>query len=107
MVTPISKQPLCYDPGRKKFIYYEELISGIEEIIFPQSLKREDQKLLVEERLRSGPSFTVQAISGMPYTRDELVQAIDKEDDMGRMTIEAELSMLKDLLEKISKEINR
>ncbi|MBP6873012.1 MAG: hypothetical protein KBC43_13465 [Bacteroidales bacterium] len=98
----LAKQPLCYDPDRMKFIYYDELVSGQEEIIFPDSLSREDQKKLITERLKKGPDDTVQSISGMPYTRDDLIHAIENDEDMGNMTMEAELIMLRDLLRLIA-----
>jgi len=32
------KKPICYDPGRKKFIYFDEIVSGKEKIIPIESL---------------------------------------------------------------------
>jgi hypothetical protein len=97
------KKPMCYDPSRKKFIMYDELASGEEKIIDPATLSKEDQKILVIERLKRGPDFTVQSISGPPYHRDDVIQSIVNDEEMGKMSVEAELSMLKDLLKQILK----
>jgi len=99
------KKPLCYDPQRKKFIFYREIAAGREPIIMPELLTPEEQKLLVAERQRKGPDYTLRSISGRPYTRDEVVEAILTGTELGRMAVEAEVSMLKELLREIEKNL--
>jgi len=98
-------KPICYDPERKKFITYDEIISGQEKIINLNSLTKEDKKKLVIERLKKGPDFMVQSISGPPYNRDEIIRAINNDEEIGNMSVEAELIMLKDMLDQVSKEM--
>jgi hypothetical protein len=100
-----QKKPLCYDPGRKKFIFYNEITSGKEKIIPVEKLDLSDKKLLIVERQKKGPDYTIQAISGIPYTRDDVVRAILRDEDLGKMTMEADLSMLKDLLNEIQRNL--
>jgi len=99
------RQPLCYDPRRKKFITFREITSGKEKIIPLEKLSLEEMKMLVVERQLKGPDYTMQSISGMPFTRDDVVKSILKGDDIGKMTLEAEVSMLKDLLQTIEKNL--
>ncbi len=100
-----AKKPLCYDPGRKKFILFEEIASGKEPIISIDSLSDEDFKNLVIERQLAGPDYRVQAISGPPMGRDDVVRAIRFEDAFGRATLEAEKSYLRDLLDDIRRNL--
>ena len=58
------KQPLCYDPRRKKFIFFGDITSGAEKIIPVESLSADEAKLLVIERQKTGPDYTMQSISG-------------------------------------------
>ncbi len=99
------KQPLCYDPERKKFILFREIASGKEKIVPIEKLSPGELKLLILERQRKGPDYTIQAVSGPPYTRDDIVQAILRDEEIGKMTVEAEISMLKDLLQTIRKNL--
>lgn len=98
---PNRKKPLCYDPARKKFIYFDEIVSGKERIIPVETLPEEDLKTLVVERQRAGPDYKVQAISGPPYSRDDVVRAIEQNEQFGQITLEAEKSYLQDLLREI------
>ena len=93
------KRPLCYDPSRAKFILYDEIVSGEEDIVPVDNLSENDLKKLVIERWRVLPKEKkVQAISGPPYTRDDVIRAIEQDEPFGRMTLEAEKSYLRDLL---------
>lgn len=94
-------KPLCYDPGRDLFITLDDILSGREMIIPPDSLSDDDQKRLVIRRQQTGPDYTVQAISGPPMTRDDVIEAIERDDQFGRMTVEAEIAYLKDFLARI------
>lgn len=98
---PDRNKPLCYDPHRKKFITFDEIISCTEPIIPPEQLSAEDLKRLIIERQRVGPDYKVQAMSGPVMSRDEVVQAISRDEPFGRATTEAELSHLRDLLAQI------
>jgi hypothetical protein len=95
-------KPLCYDPERDMFITLDDILSGREMIIRPDSLSRDDRKRLVIRRQQTGPDYTVQSISGPPMTRDDVIEAILRDDEFGRMTVEAEISYLKDFLAGIS-----
>ncbi len=103
---PNLRKPLCYDPARKKFILFEEIVSGKESIIPVETLSEGDFKKLVIERHRRGPDYKIQAMSGSPLSRDDVVQAIDQEDPFGRMTLEAEKSSLRDLLAEIRRNLD-
>jgi hypothetical protein len=96
-------KPVCYDPSRKKFIYYDEITSGKENIIPLDTLSEDDIKKLVIERQKAGPDYRVQAISGPPYSRDEVIQAIEQNDPFGLVTVAAEISYLKGLLISLGK----
>ncbi len=100
-------KPLCYDPERKKFIRFDEIVSGEESIIPLEHLSEDDLKTLIIERQRCGPDYRVQAISGPPHTRDEVVAAIQRGDKIGRMTMEAETSHLRDLLRQIQHHLDQ
>ena len=94
-------KPLCYDPDRLKFIRYNEIIAGEEKIIRLETLSDDDFKKLVIERFRSGPNFTVQAMSGRPHSRDDLIEAIEKNTEFGKETLLAEKSYIQYLLDEI------
>lgn len=94
-------KPLGYDPDRDKFIYLDELVSGKEKIVPLARLTPEQQKRLVVERQRLGPDYRVQVLSGLAYNRDQVVQEILADTDFGRMTVQADIMSLTELLEKI------
>ncbi len=96
-----KKKPLCYDPSRKKFIYYDEIITRKEQVVSPSALSKEDQKKLVLERQAAGPDYKTQSISGPLMTRDDVVKAIMNDEKYGRIAVEAEISYLDDLLGQI------
>jgi len=98
-------KPLCYDPARNKFILFDEIISGEEEIIPVDTLSQADLKKLVIERQRAGPDYKVQAISGPPMSRDDVVRAIEQDEPFGQMTLQAEKSYLSDLLSEIQRNL--
>ena len=100
-----AKKPLGYDPARKKYILFEEIIAGREHIIPVDTLSDEDFKNLVIERQLSGPDYHVQSISGQPMSRDDVVNAIRLNQPFGRMTLEAEKSYLRDLQSDIQKNL--
>jgi hypothetical protein len=100
------KKPLCYDPDRKKFIFFDEIVSGEEKIIPVDELSDDDLKQLIVERQRAGPDYTVQAISGPPMSRDDVVQAIEKDQPFGSMTLEAEKTYLRHFLSEIEQGLN-
>jgi hypothetical protein len=104
---PNRKKPLCYDPKREKFIYFDDIVSGREKIIPVETLTPRDLKKLILERHRSGPDYKVQAITGFPLSRDDVVRAIDKDEAFGRDTIEAEKSYLSGLLAEIKKNLKK
>ena len=96
------KRPIGYDPKRKKFIRYDDVVSGKEKIVPLESLSQDDLKKLVIRRWQALPKDQVsQAISGPPYTRDDVIQAIRKDDPFGKMTVQAETAYLKNLLKEI------
>lgn len=103
---PNLRKPLCYDPVRKKFILFEEIVSGKESIIPVESLTEGDFKKLVIERQRKGPDYKVQAMSGSPLSRDDVIHAIIEGESFGRMTLEAEKSALQDLLAEIRQNLD-
>lgn len=97
------KKPLCYDPARKRFIYYEEILSGKEPVVLPSTLSKGDQKALILKRYHDGPDFSAQTISGPLTSRNDLVRAIQNDEEIGRVTVEAEISYLNELLLEIEK----
>ena len=99
------KKPLCYDPARKKFIFFDEIVSGKEKIVPIGTLSADDMKKLVIERHRAGPDYTIQAISGAPMSRDDVIEAIDRDESFGKVTVEAEQAYLKVLLSEIEKNL--
>ena len=100
------KRPLCYDLLREKFIRFDDIVSGEEKIISVDSLSDDDLKKLVIKRWQALPKdTTVQAISGPPFSRDDVIQAIEQDEPFGRMTLEAERSYLRDLLKEIRRNL--
>jgi len=99
------KRPLCYDPARDKFIYFDEIVSGEEKIIPVETLSEDELKKLVVERQRTAPDYTVQAISGPPFSRDDVIRAIEQDEPFGLVTLEAEKSYLHDLLAEIEQNL--
>lgn len=96
-----KKKPLCYDPLREKFIYYDEILAKKEPVVLPSALSKEDQKVLVLERQTAGPDYKTQSISGPLMTRDDVVKAIRNNEKFGLITVEAEISYLDELLKQI------
>ena len=99
------KRPLCYDPAREKYIFFEEIVSGQEKIIPIETLSENDLKKLVIERQRTAPDYTVQAISGPPLSRDDVIRAIEQDEPFGLVTLEAEKSYLHDFLAEIEENL--
>lgn len=96
------KRPLSYDPARGKFILYDDLVSGDERAFPVEDLSEDDLKKLVIERWRMLPEdTTVQAISGPPYRRDDVIRAIERDDPYGKELLQIEAAYLKMLLEQI------
>lgn len=98
---PDRQKPLCYDPERNKFIYFDEIITGKEKIVPLEKLNHEQLKKLVVERNRAGPDYIVQVLSGAKYSRDDVIKEIRKQSEFGKMSIQAEVSYLSDLLKQI------
>ena len=99
------KKPLCYDPKREKFILFDDIVSGREKIVPVETLSDGDLKKLIIERQRAGPEYRVQAISGPPLSRDDVVRAIERDEPFGRVTLEAEKSYLRDILSAIQQNL--
>lgn len=104
---PDRKKPLCYDPARRKFITFDEIVSGKEQVVPLERLSDEDLKLLVIERQRVGPDYRVQAMSGPLMSRDDVVEAIRRGEPFGLATIEADSSHLRDLLGQIKETLKQ
>ncbi|MHC4642269.1 MAG: hypothetical protein ACYS32_11540 [Planctomycetota bacterium] len=104
---PNRKKPLCYDPERSKFITFDEILSGTEQIIPLERLSAEDLKRLVIERQRVGPDYKAQAMSGPLMSRDDVVEAILRDEPFGLATVEADLSHLRDLLGQIKQALKQ
>jgi hypothetical protein len=98
---PDRQKPLCYDPERDKFIYFDDIITGKEKIVPLDKLNHEQLKKLVIERNQAGPDYTMQVLSGLKYTRDDVIKEIRKQSDFGKMSMQAEVSYLSDLLRQI------
>jgi hypothetical protein len=103
---PDRDKPLCYDPGRSVFIYYDDLISGKEKVIPLDVLSHDQLKMLIIERNKVGPDYKVATLTGQFYSRDDVVKAIAAQTDFGRMTVQAEASMLSNLLKQIEAALN-
>jgi hypothetical protein len=99
------KKPLAYDPTRKKFILYDDIVSGKEKIIPIDILSEPDLKMLIIERQKTGPDYTVQAISGVSMTRNDVIRAIEQDEPFGQMTLQAEKSHLRDLQHEIRRNL--
>jgi hypothetical protein len=102
---PDLKKPLCYDPARKKFILYEEIVSGAEIIIPVDTLSDDDFKKLIIERHLAGPDYSVQAMTGPPLSRNDVIRAIELDEPFGKLTLDAERSYLLDLLREIKENL--
>jgi hypothetical protein len=99
------RKPLSYDPLRKKFIYFDEILSRQEAIVFPSTLSEADRQRLVIERQVRGPDYATQAISGPLMRRNDMVRAIENGDAMGKTMVEAEISYLDELLAEIARNL--
>jgi hypothetical protein len=104
---PDRNKPLCYDPKRDKFITFDEILSGTEQIVPLERLSAADLTRLVVERQRAGPDYRVQVMSGSLMTRDDVVEAILRDEPFGRTTVEADLSHLRDLLTQIEEALRQ
>ena len=98
---PDRKKPLCYDPLRDRFIYLDDLAERKEKVIALDRLTQEQVKKLVIERLKVGPDFQGTSISGPPFTRDDVVKAIEDDTEFGESILTAETTALSELLQKI------
>jgi hypothetical protein len=96
------KRPLCYDPVRKKFIYYDQIVSGEEKIISLDVLTEAEFEKLVIKRLQALPKDTkYYTISGLTITRDDMIQSIQQGNPDGLATLQMERSYLAEFLEEI------
>jgi hypothetical protein len=95
------KKPLCYDPSRQNFIYYDEILTKKEPDILPSTLAETDKKKLIVERLQKGPDFKTQSISGPLMNRNDVIKSIKNNEKYGVVFVEAEISYLDELLKQI------
>jgi hypothetical protein len=101
------KKPFCYDPILARFIYFDDIVSGRKKIIPLETLSAADLKKLVLERHRAGPDYRVRATSGPPMLRDDVLQAIEKDEPFGRMIVEVEAQILHDFLAMIQRNMEK
>jgi hypothetical protein len=101
------KKPLSYDRARKRFLFFEEIVSGQEKIVPLSQLSISELKRLVIERQRQSPDYTVQTITGRRYSRDDVIKAIERDEAFGKVTLEAEASYLQELLKQIQDYLNQ
>ncbi len=100
------KRPISYDPEHGTFISFDDVVSGKQKIVPLDALSNDDLKTLVIERWRVLPEdTTVRAISGKPLSRDDVIRAIEKGEPFGQITLEAEKSYLRDLLNEIEQNL--
>lgn len=97
--------PLSYDPARRKFISYDEIVSGKEKIIPIETLSEEDFRKLVIERLRTSPDFQGGPMSAPYFSRDDIIRAVEQGEPFGRDHLEGEKVSLKELLAKIQRKL--
>jgi hypothetical protein len=102
---PNRKKPLCYDPSRQKFIHFDDILTGKEPIILPSTLSASDRKKLVLQRQLAGPDYSTQAMSGPLTKRNDVVRSIQNDDEIGKITVEAEVSYLDELLAEIKRNL--
>jgi hypothetical protein len=101
---PISDRPISYNPVRRIYIYESDIESGKEKIIPIDSLSEDDQKKLIIKRWRVLPKdFGVLDLNGIYKSRDDVIRAIKKDEPFGLMTVEAEISYLREYLDEIQK----
>jgi len=100
------KRPLSYNRERDKFIYFDEVVSGKENLIPLDRLSPAELKRLVIERWRVlAADTTIQSISGPPYMRDDVIRAIEKDEPFGQMTVEMERNYLREFLAEIERNL--
>ncbi len=100
------RRPISYDPARRKFILFDEIVSGREPIIPVDSLSDDELKELVIMRWRAlDEDRPVQAMSGPRFLREDVIRAIEQDEPFGRMTLEAEKSYLRDLQAEIRRNL--
>jgi hypothetical protein len=99
------RKPLSYDPTRRKFIYYDDIVSGREKIVPIESLSEEDLKKLVLERLRAGPEFKGGPVSAPHFSREDVIRAIRQDEPFGRDHLEGEKLYLQESLTEIERNL--
>jgi hypothetical protein len=102
---PDRNKPVSFDPKKNLFITIDDIFDKKATITPIDNLTEEQQKQLVVERLRRGSDFTEQAISGPPYTRDNVIEHIEKDSEYGQMRIQVELGYLREFLKQIEDEL--
>ena len=95
-------KPISYDPARGKFILYADAVERREKLLSPYDLPRQELKRLIIERHRRGPDYTVRTSTGETYSRDEVIDAIEKETEFGKATVDAEAVYVAALVKQIS-----
>lgn len=100
------KKPLCYDPARRKYIMFNEIVSRKEKIVPVDSLSETDFQKLVIERLKSGPDFKGGPMESPFMSRDDIIASIKRNDKYGQQFLEAEKSSLRDLLAWIQRSLD-
>lgn len=104
---PVRKKPLSYDPKRDKFILYDEILSGEEKIVPVETLSYEQQKKLVLERNRLAPEYKIGTMTGGIYPKSEVMASIEKDTDLGKTAVKAEISYLSELLKQIEEALKK
>jgi hypothetical protein len=99
-------RPLCYDPSRRKFILFDDIVSRKEAIIPVESLSERDFRKLVIKRLRVLSEHTMtQEMKGAAQSPDEVIRAIERNEPFGLRTLEAERVYLHEFLDEIRRNL--
>ena len=96
------RKPVCYDPEADQFVTIDDLEAGNAKIVPLDRLSNEQLKRLVIERNRVGEDYKVQMDWTVPpYSRNDVIQAIEADTEEGRVAVQADIAYLGDLLKKI------
>ena len=96
------KKPVCYDPETDRFVTIDDLDAGKAKIFPLDRLTEEQLKRLVIERNRVGEDYKVQMNwAEPPQSRNDVIKQIEADTELGRVTVQADVTYLGDLLKQI------
>lgn len=100
-------RPLSFCPTCNRYIYYDDIVSGTSAIVPLETLSEADLRKLVIKRYEALPKDMKVGPMAQLYSPDEVIRMIEQDEPFGKMTVQAETSYLRSLLDQLAHELEQ